>query len=238
MNKEALESVALSVRSLSMDAIQKANSGHPGLPLGCAELGAVLYGEILKHNPADSKWMDRDRFIVSAGHGSMLEYSILHLSGYKISLDDIKSFRQLGSVCPGHPEVGMTDGIEATTGPLGQGLAMAVGNALAESMLAEKFNTENHEVVDPYTYTLLGEGCLMEGVSSEASSFAGTMKLGKLIALKNLWFLKHHTAKGLLFHPTPLQCVPNIYPSTLQAESITALFSSNTFILSSILILS
>lgn len=182
MNKKALESVALSVRSLSMDAVQKANSGHPGLPLGCAELAAVLYGEIMKHNPQDSKWADRDRFILSAGHGSMFDYAILHLSGYKVSLDDIKSFRQLGSVCAGHPEYGMTDGIEATTGPLGQGIAMAVGSALAESILATKFNTKNHKVVDHYTYTLLGEGCLMEGVSSEASSFAGTMKLGKLIA--------------------------------------------------------
>ncbi len=182
MNTKALEAVALSVRSLSMDAIQKANSGHPGLPLGCAELAAVLYGEIMKHNPKDSKWIDRDRFILSAGHGSMFDYSILHLSGYKVSLDDIKAFRQAHSVCAGHPEYGITDGVEATGGPLGQGIAMAVGFALAESMLAAKFNTNNHKVVDHYTYTLLGEGCLMEGVSSEASSFAGTMKLGKLIA--------------------------------------------------------
>ncbi len=182
MNKKALDAVALSVRSLSMDAIQKANSGHPGLPLGCAELAAVLYGEVMKHNPKDSKWVDRDRFILSAGHGSMFDYSILHLSGYKVSLDDIISFRQLHSKCAGHPEYGITDGVEATTGPLGQGIAMAVGMALAESMLAAKFNTKNHKVVDHYTYTMVGEGCLMEGVSSEASSFAGTMKLGKLIA--------------------------------------------------------
>ncbi len=182
MNKKALDAVALSVRSLSMDAIQKANSGHPGLPLGCAELAAVLYGEIMKHNPKDSNWVDRDRFVLSAGHGSMFNYSILHLSGYKVTLDDIKNFRQLHSVCAGHPEYGITDGVEATGGPLGQGIAMAVGMALAESMLAAKFNTNNHKVVDHYTYTLLGEGCLMEGVSSEASSFAGTMKLGKLIA--------------------------------------------------------
>lgn len=188
MNVKALEAVALSVRSLSMDAVQKANSGHPGLPLGCAELAAVLYGEIMKHNPTDSKWVDRDRFILSAGHGSMFNYAILHLSGYKVSLDDIRSFRQLGSVCPGHPEYGMTDGIEATTGPLGQGIAMTVGSALAESMLAAKFNTKTHTIVDHYTYTLIGEGCLMEGVASEASSFAGAMKLGKIIAFydKNL----------------------------------------------------
>ncbi len=182
MNTKALESVALSVRSLAMDAIQKANSGHPGLPLGCAELAALLYGEIMKHNPKDSKWADRDRFVLSAGHGSMFNYSILHLSGYKVSLNDIMNFRQLHSVCAGHPEYGITDGVEATGGPLGQGIAMAVGMALAESMLAAKFNTAKHKVVDHYTYTLLGEGCLMEGVSSEASSFAGTMKLGKLIA--------------------------------------------------------
>ncbi len=182
MDKKSLEAVALSVRSLSMDAIQKANSGHPGLPLGCAELAAVLYGEIMKHNPKDSKWTDRDRFVLSAGHGSMFNYSILHLSGYKVTLDDIISFRQLHSVCAGHPEYGITDGVEATGGPLGQGIAMAVGMALAESMLSAKFNTAKHTIVDHYTYTLLGEGCLMEGVSSEASSFAGTMKLGKLIA--------------------------------------------------------
>ncbi|MGI5174405.1 transketolase [Treponema sp. OMZ 840] len=182
MNVKALEAAALSVRSLAMDAIQKANSGHPGLPLGCAELAAVLYGEIMKHNPADSRWADRDRFILSAGHGSMLDYAVLHLSGYKVKLNDIKKFRQLGSVCAGHPEYGVTDGVEATTGPLGQGIAMAVGMALAESILAAKFNTAKHKVVDHYTYTLVGEGCLMEGVSSEASSFAGSMKLGKLIA--------------------------------------------------------
>ncbi|MFI3257571.1 MAG: transketolase [Spirochaetales bacterium] len=182
MDIKALEAVALSVRSLSMDAIQKANSGHPGLPLGCAELAAVLYGEIMKHNPCDSTWADRDRFILSAGHGSMLDYAILHLSGYNVTLDDIKSFRQSGSVCAGHPEYGITDGIEATTGPLGQGIAMAVGFALAESILGAKFNTAKHKIVDHYTYVLLGEGCLMEGVSAEASSFAGTAKLGKLIA--------------------------------------------------------
>ncbi|MCQ2981259.1 MAG: transketolase [Treponemataceae bacterium] len=181
MNKSALEKVALSVRTLSMDAIQKANSGHPGLPLGAAELASVLYGEILNHNPANSKWANRDRFVLSAGHGSMLLYSILHLSGYKVSLDDIKSFRQLGSKCPGHPEYGMTDGVESTSGPLGQGIATAVGMALAESMMAAQFNTAEHKIVDHYTYVLVGEGCLQEGVSSEASSFAGTNKLGKLI---------------------------------------------------------
>ena len=133
MNEKAINAVATSIRSLSMDAIQKANSGHPGLPLGAAEIAAVLYGEILKHNPADSKWVDRDRFVLSAGHGSMLLYSILHLSGYKVTLDDIKSFRQVGSKCPGHPEYGMTDGVENTSGPLGQGVSMAVGMACGVS---------------------------------------------------------------------------------------------------------
>lgn len=181
MNLTGIAAAAKSVRTLSIDAIQKAKSGHPGLPLGCAELAAVLYGEILKHNPADSKWVDRDRFLLSAGHGSMLLYSILHLSGYKISIDDIKAFRQVGSKCPGHPEFGWTDGIENTSGPLGQGIALAVGEALAESILAAKYNTANHKIVDHYTYALVGEGCLEEGVSSEASSFAGHNKLGKLI---------------------------------------------------------
>lgn len=181
MNENEIRSIATSVRSLSMDAIQKANSGHPGLPLGAAELASVLYGKILKHNPANSKWVDRDRFVMSAGHGSMWLYSILHLAGYKVSLDDIKSFRQLGSKCPGHPEYGMTDGVEATSGPLGQGIAMAVGFAIAESMLAKRFNTAKHTVVDHYTYSLVGEGCLQEGVASEASSLAGNLKLGKLI---------------------------------------------------------
>lgn len=183
MNLNGITAVAKSIRSLSIDAIQKANSGHPGLPLGCAELAAVLYGEILKHNPSDSKWADRDRFVLSAGHGSMLLYSILHLSGYKVSLDDIKNFRQIGSKCPGHPEYGYTDGVENTSGPLGQGIAIAVGMAMAETMLAAKYNTPAHKIVDHYTYVLTGEGCLEEGVSSEACSFAGHNKLGKLIVL-------------------------------------------------------
>lgn len=181
MDKKGIEAVALSIRSLSMDAIQKANSGHPGLPLGAAEVAAVLYGDILKHNPADSKWVNRDRFMLSAGHGSMLLYSALHIAGYKVSMDDIKSFRQVGSKCPGHPEYGCTDGVENTSGPLGQGVSMAVGMAIAEEMLAARFNTKNHTIVDHYTYSLVGEGCLQEGVSSEACSLAGHLKLGKLI---------------------------------------------------------
>ena len=181
MDKKGIESVALSIRCLSMDAIQKANSGHPGLPLGAAEVAAVLYGEVMKHNPANSKWSDRDRFVLSAGHGSMLLYSILHLAGYDVTMDDIKNFRQVGSRCPGHPEYGDTDGVECTGGPLGQGVSMAVGMAIAESMLAAKFNTAKHTIVDHYTYSLVGEGCLQEGVASEASSLAGNLKLGKLI---------------------------------------------------------
>ena len=181
MDKKGIEAVALSIRSLSMDAIQKANSGHPGLPLGAAEAAAVLYGEVMKHNPANSKWVDRDRFVLSAGHGSMLQYSILHLAGYKVSMDDIKNFRQVGSKCPGHPEYGYTDGVEATGGPLGQGVSMAVGMAVAEQMLAAKFNTSSRTIVDHYTYSLVGEGCLQEGVASEACSLAGNLKLGKLI---------------------------------------------------------
>ena len=181
MDKKGVEAVALSIRSLSMDAIQKANSGHPGLPLGAAEAAAVLYGEVMKHNPANSKWADRDRFVLSAGHGSMLLYSILHLAGYDVTMDDIKSFRQVGSRCPGHPEFGDTDGVECTGGPLGQGVSMAVGMAVAESMLAAKFNTAKHTIVDHYTYSLVGEGCLQEGVASEACSLAGNLKLGKLI---------------------------------------------------------
>lgn len=181
MNLQGIASAAKTIRALSIDAVQKANSGHPGLPLGCAEFAAVLYGEILKHNPADSKWADRDRFVLSAGHGSMLLYPVLYLSGYKVTLDDIKDFRQLGSVCSGHPEYGLTDGIECSSGPLGQGIAIAVGMAIAETMQAAKFNTPDHKIVDHYTYALAGEGCLEEGVASEASSLAGHLKLGKLI---------------------------------------------------------
>jgi transketolase len=181
MDTHSLEKIALSARVLAMDAVQAANSGHPGLPLGCAELGAFLYGCALKHDPADPAWLDRDRFVLSAGHGSMFLYAHLHLAGYAISLDDIKSFRKVGSKCAGHPEYGMAPGIETTTGPLGQGLATAVGMAIAESMLAARFNTAKRKVVDHYTYVLAGDGCLEEGVASEASSLAGHLRLGKLI---------------------------------------------------------
>ncbi|MDR0784860.1 MAG: transketolase [Treponema sp.] len=180
--KEYLGKIALTVRTLSMDAVQKANSGHPGLPLGAAELGAALYGEILKHDPSDPKWADRDRFVLSAGHGSMFLYSLLYLSGYKdLTLDDVKTFRQIGSRAPGHPEYGLTGGVETTTGPLGQGFATAVGMAIAEAMLAARFNTAESAIVDHYTYALCGDGCLQEGVSGEASSLAGHLGLGKLV---------------------------------------------------------
>ena len=183
MDIKALEKIALSIRALTIDAIEKAGSGHPGLPLGAAELGAILYGELLRHDPADPAWADRDRFVFSAGHGSMFLYSLLHMSGYPdMTLDDIKNFRQIGSRAAGHPEYGLAAGIEAGSGPLGQGISMAVGFAVAETMLAARFNTPAHKIVDHYTYVLAGDGCLMEGVSAEAGSFAGHYGLGKLIA--------------------------------------------------------
>ena len=179
--KKSLDAIALSIRSLSIDAIEKAKSGHPGLPLGAAELASSLYAQILKHNPKNPNWINRDRFVLSAGHGSMLLYSILHIAGYDISLEDIKNFRQVGSKCQGHPEYGAVDGVEMTTGPLGQGIATATGMAIAERMLASTFNTEAHKIIDHYTYVLVGEGCLMEGISSESSSLAGSLGLNKLI---------------------------------------------------------
>lgn len=180
----ATEQLAVNtIRTLSIDAINAANSGHPGLPMGAAPMAYALWAKHMKHNPSHSQWFNRDRFILSAGHGSSLLYSLLHLTGYKVSIDDLKQFRKLNSLTPGHPEVGHTDGVEATTGPLGQGIAMAVGVAMAEAHLASKFNREGYPVVDHYTYTLVGDGCLMEGISYESMSMAGHMKLGKLIAL-------------------------------------------------------
>ena len=174
--------LANAIRALAMDAVQKANSGHPGMPMGMADIAEVLWNDHLKHNPANPVWFDRDRFVVSNGHGSMLVYALLHLTGYPLTIDDIKAFRQLGSHTAGHPEHDTHLGIETTTGPLGQGLANAVGMALAEKMLAAKFNRPGHEIVDHRTWVFLGDGCLMEGVSHEACSLAGTLKLGKLIA--------------------------------------------------------
>ncbi|MGY4106805.1 transketolase [Aeromonas encheleia] len=174
--------LANAIRALSMDAVQKANSGHPGAPMGMADIAEVLWRGHLKHNPNNPKWADRDRFVLSNGHGSMLLYSLLHLSGYDLSIDDLKNFRQLHSRTPGHPEYGYAPGIETTTGPLGQGITNAVGMAIAEKAMAEQFNQPGHDIVDHYTYAFMGDGCLMEGISHEACSLAGTLQLGKLIA--------------------------------------------------------
>lgn len=171
------------IRTLTIDAVEKAAMGHPGMPMGAAPMAYTLWTRYMKHNPANPKWADRDRFVLSAGHGSMLLYSLLHLCGYDVSLEDIKQFRQWGSRTPGHPEYGHTSGVEATTGPLGQGLAMAVGMAMAEAHLAAVYNREGFPVVDHHTYTICGDGCLMEGISSEAASLAGHLKLGKLVVL-------------------------------------------------------
>lgn len=181
--KQILTKVANTIRGLSIDAVQKADSGHPGLPLGCAELGAYLYGVALRQNPKDSRWFNRDRFVLSAGHGSMWLYACLHLSGYDLTMDDIKNFRQLHSRTPGHPESRDTDGVETTTGPLGQGLGNAVGMALGMKLLAAKFNTAQHKIVDNKVFVLMGDGCVMEGVTSEVSSLAGHLKLDNLIAI-------------------------------------------------------
>jgi transketolase len=180
----SIETLAVNtIRTLSIDAINRANSGHPGLPMGAAPMAYALWAHHLNHNSANEKWFNRDRFILSAGHGSSLLYSLLHLTGYNVSLEDLKSFRKLNSKTPGHPEFGHTDGVEATTGPLGQGIANAVGMAMAEAHLAAKFNRDGYPVINHYTYALVGDGDLMEGVSYEAMSMAGHMKLGKLIAL-------------------------------------------------------
>ena len=174
--------LANAIRALSMDAVQQAKSGHPGAPMGMADIAEVLWRGFLKHNPTNPNWADRDRFILSNGHGSMLIYSLLHLSGYDLPIEEVKNFRQLHSKTPGHPEYGYTPGVETTTGPLGAGVSNAVGMAIAEKTLAAQFNREGHDIVDHYTYCFLGDGCLMEGISHEACSLAGTLKLGKLIA--------------------------------------------------------
>ncbi|MBW3165393.1 transketolase [Ferrimonas balearica] len=174
--------LANAIRALSMDAVQKANSGHPGAPMGMADIAEVLWRDFIKHNPANPEWADRDRFILSNGHGSMLIYSLLHLTGYDLSIEDLKQFRQLHSRTPGHPEYGYAPGIETTTGPLGQGITNGVGMALAEKVLAAQFNRPGHDIVDHHTYVFMGDGCLMEGISHEACSLAGTLGLGKLIA--------------------------------------------------------
>ena len=173
---------ANAIRALSMDAVQKANSGHPGAPMGMADIAEVLWRDYLKHNPSNPGFADRDRFVLSNGHGSMLVYSLLHLTGYDLGIEDLKQFRQLHSRTPGHPEYGYTPGVETTTGPLGQGIANAVGFALAEKVLGAQFNRDGHQIVDHFTYAFLGDGCMMEGISHEVSSLAGTLGLGKLIA--------------------------------------------------------
>ena len=175
--------MANAIRALAMDAVQQANSGHPGAPMGMAEIAVALWGRHLRHNPANPHWPDRDRFVLSNGHGSMLQYALLHLTGYDLPMSELRNFRQLHSKTPGHPEVDVTPGVETTTGPLGQGLANAVGMALAEKLLAAEFNRPGHAIVDHHTYVFLGDGCLMEGISHEACALAGAWKLNKLIAL-------------------------------------------------------
>ncbi|MEI7447255.1 MAG: thiamine pyrophosphate-dependent enzyme, partial [Burkholderiales bacterium] len=175
--------MAAAIRALAMDAVELANSGHPGMPMGMADIAVALWGRHLKHNPAKPTWFDRDRFVLSNGHGSMLLYALLHLTGYDLSIDELRAFRKLHSKTPGHPEVGITPGVETTTGPLGQGLANAVGMALAERMLAGEFNRDGFPVVDHFTWVFAGDGCLMEGISHEACSLAGTWGLSKLVVL-------------------------------------------------------
>ena len=174
--------LANAIRALTMDAVQQAKSGHPGAPMGMADIAEVLWNDFMQHNPANPEWANRDRFVMSNGHGSMLVYSLLHLTGYALPIEELKNFRQLHSKTPGHPEYGYAPGVETTTGPLGQGICNAVGMAIAEKTLAAQFNRPSHEVVDHYTYAFLGDGCLMEGVSHEACSLAGTLGLGKLVA--------------------------------------------------------
>ncbi|PIX00577.1 MAG: transketolase, partial [Hydrogenophilales bacterium CG_4_8_14_3_um_filter_62_83] len=174
--------LANAIRALAMDAVEKAKSGHPGAPMGMAEIAEVVWNHHLRHNPANPKWPDRDRFILSNGHGSMLIYALLHLTGYDLTIDDLKNFRQLHSRTPGHPEYGYTPGVETTTGPLGQGITNAVGMALSEKLLAHEFNKPGHDIVNHHTYVFMGDGCMMEGISHEACALAGTWGLGKLIA--------------------------------------------------------
>ena len=181
--KSDRQELANAIRALSMDAVQRANSGHPGAPMGMADMAEVLWNDFLQHNPANPTWFNRDRFVLSNGHASMLVYSLLHLSGYDLPLEQLKAFRQLHSSTPGHPENGITPGVETTTGPLGQGLANAVGMAIAERTLAAQFNRDAFNIVDHHTYAIVGDGCLMEGISHEVCSLAGCLGLGKLIVL-------------------------------------------------------
>src|ERR1017187_3718878 len=188
------------IRALAMDAVQKANSGHPGMPMGMAEIAEVLWRHHLRHNPADPGWANRDRFVISNGHGCMLLYALLHLTGYDLPIEEIKRFRQLHSKTPGHPEYGLTPGVETTTGPLGQGLANAVGMALAEKLLAAASTRPGFDIVGHHSYVFLGDGCLMEGISHEACSLAGTLGLGKLIALYDDNGISIDSEKGRIDH--------------------------------------
>jgi transketolase len=181
-NMSSRRNLANAIRALSMDAVQKANSGHPGAPMGMADIAEVLWNDHMKYNPTNANWADRDRFVLSNGHGSMLIYSLLHLTGFDLSIDDIKDFRQLHAKTAGHPEYGYIEGIETTTGPLGQGITNAVGMAIAERTLAAQFNKPDHEIVNHNTYVFMGDGCLMEGLSHESCAMAGTLGLGKLMA--------------------------------------------------------
>ena len=183
MSVNSRKDLANAIRALSMDAVQKANSGHPGMPMGMADIAQVLWCDFLKHDPKNPDWPNRDRFVLSNGHGSMLLYSLLHLTGYDLPISEIKNFRQINSKTPGHPEYGYTPGVETTTGPLGQGIANAVGMAIGERVLASTYNTDKHEIIDHHVYAFCGDGCLMEGVSHEACSLAGTLKLDKLIVI-------------------------------------------------------
>jgi len=182
MSIQSRQHLANAIRVLSADAVQKAKSGHPGAPMGMADIAEVLWNDFLNHNPQNPNWMNRDRFVLSNGHGSMLIYSLLHLSGYDLSIEDLKQFRQLHAKTPGHPEYGYAPGVETTTGPLGQGITNAVGMAIAEKTLAAQFNQADMPIIDHFTYVFMGDGCLMEGISHEACSLAGTLGLGKLIA--------------------------------------------------------
>ncbi len=179
--KKQLGKIANGIRTLAIDAVQKADSGHPGMPMGCAELGAFLYGMFLRYNPKNSRWLNRDRVVLSAGHGSMWLYSCLHFAGYNVSMDDIKQFRQIHSITPGHPEFGVTEGVECTTGPLGQGVGNSVGMALGLKILGEKFNRDEAVLFNAKVICVAGDGCMMEGITSEASSLAGHLKLNNLV---------------------------------------------------------
>ena len=215
-----LHKIANTVRALTVDAVEAAQSGHPGLPLGMADVGALLYAKILRHDPSWPEWPDRDRVVLSGGHGSMWLYSLLHLSGYDLSLDELKNFRQLGSATPGHPEYGDTPGVETTTGPLGQGLANAVGMALAERMLAARFNRPGYEIVGHYTYVVAGDGDLMEGVVAEASSLAGHLGLGRLIVF--------YDDNDITIDGTPTLPSPRMSPSGTRRTAGTSSLSTGT----------